>query len=293
MIKMIFHSVLLFPVFFFSATVGHAQAGTTIKTTVDKNRILIGEPLQLTVEARIPGNAGIRFINIDSIGHFEFLRPPRIDTLNTDNGTTIKGIYTLTSFDSGHWVIPAFVLTPGVQTDTVPVDVVFADFDPNQDYHDIKDIIAVKPATKKQWWWYVVGGAILLLFIGIWLLSRKKKLPAIVPVIAVNAYEEAMKQLEKLQKEKPEAKQYHSQLVDIFRVYIFRKKGILSLQKTTDDLVIQVQSLSPDKKQFEQLAQALRLSDFVKFAKYAPSGKDDQDVYEAIKRSIDEIERMH
>ncbi len=80
-----------------------------------------------------------------------------------------------------------------------------------------------------------------------------------------------MKQLEQLQRDKPETKLYYSKLTDIFRLYIFQKKGILSLQKTTDDLVIQLKSLNLNKEQFDKLSQSLRLSDFVKFAKYIPS----------------------
>ena len=101
-----------------------------------------------------------------------------------------------------------------------------------------------------------------------------------------------MNQLEKLQKEKPEQKQYYSRLVDIFRVYIFKKKEIHSLQKTTDDLVLQLKGIPVDKEQFEKLSQALRLSDFVKFAKYVPSAEDDKAIFETIKNSITSIERL-
>ena len=79
--------------------------------------------------------------------------------------------------------------------------------------------------------------------------------------------------MEKLVKEKPETKQYYSELVDIFKVYVLAKTGIHSLQNTTDDLVKQLRGLNIPKDQFEQLSQSLRLSDFVKFAKYIPIGR--------------------
>jgi hypothetical protein len=65
----------------------------------------------------------------------------------------------------------------------------------------------------------------------------------------------------------------------------------LSLQKTTDDLVIQLKTLPLDKEQFDTLSQALRLSDFVKFAKYIPSEKDNEDCFEEIKNTIIKIEK--
>lgn len=285
---------IIFPFFLLIATnTLIAQPGTTIRASVDKSRILIGEPLQLIVEVQVPDNEAIRFISIDSIEHFELVDKPVIDTANTSSGTSIKGIYKITSFDSGHWVIPAFVLSGAIKTDTIPVDVVFSDFNREQDYHDIKDIIEVTPAKKKEWWWYAIGGGLLLLLL-LALLLRKKRPPDVTttPVSVMNPYEEAMKSLQLLKGNTTDAKEYHTSLADIFRLYIFRKKGILSLQETTDDLVIQLKALAIEKKDYDQLVQSLRLGDFVKFAKYVPAEEDNRLVFEAVKRSIEEVERI-
>lgn len=272
---------------------GSAQNGTTVKASIDRNQILIGEPIQFTLEVNIPEKESIRFFSVDSIPHFEFLQPGKIDTINTSNGTRLIQIIPITSFDSGHWVIPAFSLAENLQTDTIPVDVGFSPFNPEQPYHDIKDIIEVEPPEKKQqWWWYAAGAGAILLVLLIYLLTRKKPAITAVPKPAVNPYEEAMKQIAAIEKNKPEAKQYYSELTDIFRVYVFRKKGILSLQKTMDDLVIQLRSLNMNKESFDQLSQALGLSDFVKFAKYIPGREDDTMLLHTIKKSIQEIEQI-
>lgn len=264
-----------------------AQGGVIVKATVNKNRILIGEPLLLAIEIEIPENDPIKFISIDSIAHFEFLEKPVIDTASTKSGTTIKGIYKITSFDSGHWIIPSFILFDAVKTDTISIDVVFSDFDPKQDYHDIKDILEAKPPAKKtEWWLYAAGGALLLALLLFYLLRKKKPQLVSVAKASINPYEEAMKELEQLQRQKPEAKQYYSKLTDIFRLYVFQKKGILSLQKTTDDLGLQLKGLNFSKEQFEKLSQSLQLSDFVKFAKYIPSNEDDVICFNEIKKSI-------
>ena len=269
-----------------------AQGGVIVKATVNKNRILIGEPLLLAIEIEIPENDPIKFISIDSIAHFEFLEKPVIDTASTKSGTTIKGIYKITSFDSGHWIIPSFILFDAVKTDTISIDVVFSDFDPNQDYHDIKDILEAKPPAKKtEWWLYAAGGALLLALLLFYLLRKKKPQLVSVAKASINPYEEAMKELEQLQRQKPEAKQYYSKLTDIFRLYVFQKKGILSLQKTTDDLGLQLKGLNFSKEQFEKLSQSLQLSDFVKFAKYIPSNEDDVICFNEIKKSIMTLEQ--
>ena len=289
---MIFKKQILFLLSLFVAQLVTAQGGSTIKASVDKNKILIGEPIQLTVEVYLSPESVKKFISIDSIDHFELLEKPIIDSTDKEGGLNIKGIYKITSFDSGHWVIPSFVLSKDVKTDTIPVDVVFSDFDPQQDYHDIKDILEANPAEKKaEWWWYAAGGALLLVLLLFYLLKKKKPAPVSGPKVIINPYEEAMKQLEQLQRDKSETKLYYSKLTDIFRLYIFQKKGILSLQKTTDDLVIQLTSLNLGKEQFDKLSQSLRLSDFVKFAKYIPSADDDSNSFNEIRKAIVTIEK--
>ena len=46
------------------------------------------------------------------------------------------------------------------------------------------------------------------------------------------------------------------------------------------------------KEQFEKLSQSLRLSDFVKFAKYIPSLEDDKNSFDTINWSIQKIEQL-
>jgi hypothetical protein len=98
--------------------------------------------------------------------------------------------------------------------------------------------------------------------------------------------------LEKLRRENPAAKLFYTRLVDIFRLYVLRRKGIESLQKTTDDLVVQMKSLKLPADDFNQLAQSLRMSDFVKFAKYEPGDADKQESFGIIKRAIENIQKQ-
>ncbi len=276
----------------FLVQVAIAQEGITIKASVDKNKILIGEKIQLTIEAFIPTGSPVKFPDIDSLTHFEFEKLA-VDTADRSGGVAIIKKYSITSFDSGHWVIPAFILSSTAKTDTIPVDVVFSDFDPKQEYHDIKDILEVPPPAKgnKTWWFFIIGSALILAWQVYYFFTRKKSAPTLRRGVMTSPYEEALKQLEQLQREKPAAKQFYSTLTDIFRLYVFRKKRILSLQKTTDDLVLQLKDLDLPKDQFDKLAQALRLSDFVKFAKFVPSPGDDMNAFEEIKKTITTIEK--
>ncbi len=287
------HKVLVFFFLFFSALVSSAQNKITIRATIEKSRIVIGEQTRLTLKADFPPQVPMSFFTIDSIPHFEILERKKIDTLDDREGIKLSQTLTLTSFDSGHWVIPSFELPADkpMYTDSLAVDVSFSPFDPNKDYHDIKDVIDVQVKEEKEetWYWYAAASAVLVALI-IYLLLRKKKKPA-AKIPFVDPYKEAKQELEKLGRENLTSKMFYTRLVDIFRLYISRRKGIASLQKTTDDLVVQLRSLKLPAEEFNRLAQSLRLSDFVKFAKFEPAATDKNDSFKTIKEFIDDIEK--
>jgi hypothetical protein len=290
--KEIFHRTIALFLSVLFVHVALSQQPATVKATVDRDSILIGEPILLQLEADIPENAPIRFFAIDTIPHFEFLDRGKIDTTNTSEGTRLSRTMRITSFDSGHWVIPALSIGGEVLTDSIPVDVGFSEFDRSQDYHDVKDIIDVEQEEKKnEWWWYLIGGGLLLLLVVVIILMRRKKVKPEIVAPPVDPYKEAVEGLRQLRGRNKERKEYYSGLVDVFRLYIFRRKGIQSLQKTTDDLVIQLKGIGMHRENFDSLSQALRLSDYVKFAKYVPDEIDDVNAFDAISKAIDEIEQ--
>jgi hypothetical protein len=283
--------LLLAPLF--SLTQGRIE----VKASVDKNYIVIGERIQLTLQASFPKNRKAFFFTIDTIPHFEFIERGGIDSTTTSNATILKQVSILTSFDSGRWVLPAFVLRGiNARTDTIGISVGFAPFDRNKDYNDIKEVIDVeveKEENEIPWYWFAIGTA-LILFI-IYLLARKKKKPAVATAPPVDAFREAMRRLDQLEKDsqlqKGGIKEYYSALIEILRMYALRRIKIESLQKTTDDLVVQLKSVGLSTEQYNQLAQILRLSDFVKFAKYVPPPQDNTAALEIIRQSIKTIEQ--
>lgn len=288
------HTITATLMLLLSTLMASAQAKTEVSARVDRDSILIGEPIELVLEADIPENAPIRFFPIDTIPHFEFLEMGMIDTSNTSEGTFLRRVMRITSFDSGHWVIPSLSIGEGIRTDSIPVDVGYSDFDRNQDYHDVKDILEVSPEEKERpWWWYLVGVGLMVLLVAFIYFLKKKKPVVEAAQAPVDAYREAMGELSALETAPMERKLFYTRMVDIFRLYVYRKKGVASLQKTTDDLVIRIRELGMPKTDFDSLSQALRLSDYVKFAKYVPSEADDRSAFEAIKKAIEDIEKIN
>jgi hypothetical protein len=274
--------------FLFCTQVGFTQK-TNVNIAVDRNQILIGEQITLTIEAVVP-NAGY-WPAIDTIPHFEIMQS-KIDSQQNGNNLKIKHTLTLTSWDSGRWSIPAIVISGHNRTKPIPITVSFSSpFDPNQDYNDVKDIMEVERPARETWFWYLIGLLVLLvLFVLLFPTKKKKKQEGFVPDEGI--YRESLKRLDKLKQQPPaESKQYYTELIIIFRDYLSKRKGIQSHAQTTDDLSHQLKKLPLDDANYRPLVQTLQLSDLVKFAKFEPIKSDNDKALETIRQSIIAIEK--
>ncbi len=288
------HTTIFFLSVAFCVSVS-AQNKITVSASADKNKILIGEQIQLSLKANFPTKEPVRFFSPDTIPHFEILHRNKIDTIDNNGAIELEQTLVLTSFDSGRFIIPALPLDVNgdIYTDSIPVEVSFSPFDTAQAYHDIKDIIDEEdmPAKNKYPWYYFIFPAVVILGLIIYFATRKKKPVPAVQKSKEDAYITAQKNLQALQNEK-EVKIFYTKLVDTFREYIASRKNIESQKQTTDDLVIQLRSLQLSQTDYNALAQALRTSDFVKFAKYQASSADQQESFSIIKNIIDQVEQQ-
>lgn len=270
-----------------------ATAAQKVSLTVesDKERILIGEQFRLTLQATMPREHIVDWPRVDSIPHFEILSASKLDSQPNGEELILKQTLIITSWDSGRWNIPSFSLEGARKTKPIAVDVVFSNFDPKQPYHDVKDIIEVQKPHKSVWYWYLIG-AILLLLLLLLLFPGKKKKPEVKEFIPDEGiYKQSLARLEKLKQQgESDPKVFYTELVDIFRVYLHKRKGIQSFSKTTDDLGVQMGQLQLPNTIFQPLLQTLRLSDFVKFARFVPTKEENKTSIDIIRQSIVAIE---
>ena len=289
-------------------TYGFAQS-PTLKTTVDKKQILIGEQLKYNVEASFPVNAyRIGWFSVpDSFSHFEVVTRGKIDTIEKNGVLTYKQTLTLTSFDSGIYAIPALPInfepvvsdtTLSLFTDSIPVNISFSPLDSTKTFHDIKSIIEVKDDIPLLLW--ISGGALfILLIVGIiylvkYLRSRKKT--ESIFKSKLTPFDEAMQSLNDLQKEQllynGEVKQYHTRLTDIFKRYVSRKmeKDVLNL--TSSEMLISLNDTLLSKNDTSLIAGSLRMSDAVKFAKFYPHKEESEAALSDTKKVIEQIEKL-
>ncbi len=282
-----------------------AQSSVTVNASVDKSEVLIGQRIQLSFDVKISLGFNPSWFQLDSIPHFDIIEKGKIDSVITESDKSYHQNIIITSFDSGAHVIPRLpIIIDGKNflTDSIPITVKFTPLDSKQDYHDIKDILDVQNPYSKYIVWAIVAVTLISIVLFIYFITRKQKEKTkgedAQTVSRLTAYDEAIRSLEELNKqqlpEKGQVKLYYSRLNDILRLFVLRKLHIASMTKTNEELIIQLKELDISREQFSHLAQSLRMSDFVKFAKYLPNENDNEENFKVIKSSVEilnEIDR--
>jgi hypothetical protein len=263
-----------------------------LTATADKQAILIGEQFSLKLQGFFQKGQAAPWFGIDTIPHFEILERSKIDTQQNADNILLSQTLTVTSWDSGRWQIPA-LMAGRSKTNPITITVSFTSpFDPNQPYHDVKDILDVKAPNDSKWYWYLIGIIVLIALFMLFFPPTKKK-ETTEFVSDEGAYKTAIKKLGKLEERRePEPGIFYTELVHIFREYLHRRKNIQSFSKTTDDLSVQVKQLNLSTGKYTELVQTLRLSDMVKFARFQPSATENEQALQTIKESIIAIEGL-
>lgn len=280
-----------------------SQSGVAVKASVDRDKIMIGEQVELKLEARVPAGTEVKWFPVDSITHFEFIEKGKIDTVITTDARTYRQTLLITSFDSGRWSLPAFPLSIGNReylTDSLPVSVAYSNFDPKQEYHDIKDILEIENTSLPYINWVLLGLALVSLGAVLYFLRKKvTRLQAPVvtrPISKLSPLQEALQALEEVSRkntgEQTAVKVFHTGINDILRWYLYRRAGIATMEKTSAELMLQLQQFNLPAADFTQLAQVLRMNDAVKFAKYQPSPQENGQAIETIKQSVQQLDTI-
>jgi hypothetical protein len=272
----------------------HVNAQVLVKADIDRDKIIVGDSIILTLDVRAPLGQEMTWFNLDTIPHFEFINKGKIDTADGVDGKKWVQQLTITSYDSGSWQIPQLAIRIGDKTyysDSLSVAVSYSNADLSQDYKDIKEIEDV-PNTDTNYIPWILGAVTLVaLGIMVWLFRRKKVAPVAAPVaVKLTPYDEALQALEELRKKdlpgKGEIKKYYTGLNDILRVFVQRKLNIASLEKTNEELIIELKKQRMNDEYFKELSNALRIADFVKFARYEPGAADNEKNYGVIESAI-------
>ncbi len=271
-----------------------SPAQVSVKALIDKNKILIGEPIALTVDAYTPVGVTVEWFDTALLAPFEIIQQSNLDTVqNIDNKQTLQK-FTITAFDSGRLVIPPIeVKVNGTSyfSDSLVIHSSFASFDPQEDYRDIKDIINVKEKNTAWIMWAAIIILAILLYVLIRVLKKQKEAASmnqpVVPVIS--PYEEAMQSLKELE-QKGSAdlgeKMYYTVMNNILRKYVAVKFHISTVERTNYELVIALSAFNIPGEAYRKLTHSLRIADYVKFAKFRPTEDDNHLHLDTVRQSI-------
>ena len=262
--------------FLFIGIAGYAQVSSKIDTT----SIRIGE--QFNYEIIVDQTSDVRFpkLELDSLNRIGVVTSHEIDSLKNQ---LIKK-YTLTSFDSGRYVLPGqeiFIkdkrfLTKDVLIDvaTVPVDTI------KQPMYHIKDI-ENEPYLFSDYLNYFWGLIALLIIIGLILYFVLRDKPTEEEILLrIPPFDAAKKRLMELDGKElisqNKIKLYYVELTDIVRTFIERELNIPALESTTEELLETITDFNSSSKldiprdTLIKLQILLKEADLVKFAKSKP-----------------------
>jgi len=273
------YCILLHPVF--------SQGEILLKVETDTNIIRIGEQINLNVHLTQPENMNVvfPFLSDEIDPKIELLDISSIDTVKkSGNMVDLLQSYTLTSFDTGFYVIPQlpFEINFGTKKDTlfsyeIPLLVLSVPLDTSNNIYDIKPQYAMnfkisELLTNK---WFYIGLGIILIAIIIFIIIKfvKTKEEDFIPQkLREPAHVIALRELDKLKNEKlwqqNKTKEYYTRLTEIIRQYIELRFGIMALEKTSTEILEEFEEKKPiEKKLLDHLRQLLNMADLIKFAK--------------------------
>ena len=289
------------------AQVSDSNSQYSVKTTLSKDNILIGDRVGLTISVLAPESCKVTFpaLSDSLMKGIELVNKPTLETVklkNKQNEQILKLL--ITSFDSGSYQLPELkiAVADGNKIDTVlskPITLIVNTIPRDE---KVKDILDVKPPieepiTFKEVAPWAFGGillAALIFLLVIYLKRRRENRPfSFLQKHIDPPHVVALKELEKIKQEKlylsENHKYYYTRLIDTLRIYIEGRYEVNAMEQTTDEILFGLKEVGfPVDEQYRQLQETLTLADLVKFAKYTPFVSDNEN---SLKFAFDFVEK--
>ncbi len=300
----------------FISVVNFAQQ-IEVSSKIDTNLITIGDQFTLTLSLKKSVNQDVSFpMLLDTVSkEIEIVEEKPVDTLSiSDNIISLQKKYTLTSFDSGMYVLPQFNFTiNNTDTDTVStqetilLQVLTLQVDTTQQkIADIKQPFEAPMTFMEfldEYYMYILGALILiaLIILGLWYRKKlkntepKQKQKAEKPKEPAHII--ALRDLEQLKEEKlwqnNRVKEYYVELTNILRKYLYNRFDIYAMEMTSDEIVTEIKQLSEVNEELKnKTRQFLTIADFVKFAKANPLPNDHDTSMKTVYTFVEETKQI-
>ena len=283
-----------------------AVAQTTVNVTVDTNKVLVGDVIQLDVNVQT--NEPILWPDIMGlINPVEVQQLGTIDSMSRLGKDTYRQNISIQHFDTGTFVLPQipFVNFDGdtfysdsiIKISFIPVvlDTANTVFDIKEPKHVPFNFSEAKP--------FIYGSLIFLLIIllGYYLIQRFKQKISLEEeeeiIEQIPCDEEAIQALKNLESkalcEKGAVKIHYVQLTEILRRYFDRAYDIDTLESTTDEIIDYLKDLNVDASLLTEIMELLNEADFVKFAKSSPDKSTNDRFMHSSYRIVEECQKMN
>jgi hypothetical protein len=281
-----------------AGTASAVDSPITIQTRVDRAKIKLGDVFTYTLS--IHSKAGVQVMLPGwgaNLGQFEIRDYKTSESKNKDGSVTGTSIYYLAVYDTGKFTIPPVMVPyklPGetenrqLASDSVAIEVESIASTEAKDIRGLKTQAAIPPDYRLV---YLVAGLALFLALvtgGIIYAvrrSRRKKQLQAEPFVGP-PHEVAIQELEALLAsgllEQNRIKEFYFELSEIVRRYLGRRFQIYTLERTTTEIMEQLEKLFLSESAFGMISSFLNDTDLVKFARYIPPrGEIDGDVARA------------
>ena len=244
-------------------------------TSIDKDSILIGDHITLSIQAdQLDSNSTWPTFN-DSIGELEIVEVLKIDSSETENGWTLSQKFTITSWDSGYFKIDPFQVN-GNKSDVFYVYVNTITFtEEDTELKDIKEPIKT-PVSFAEILPYLLAVLVLALVVYLikkYLKNRETKVEEIKEVVVnIPPFQIALTELEKLNAKKlwqnGSTKEYHTNVSEIVRTYIENGLHTPAMEMSKADILHRLTQRGIGTVSLDAL---LSTTDLVTFAKLIPT----------------------
>ena len=252
-----------------------------------KDTLLIGDQTQWGLQVQVVPETEVLVAPLENpvVQGVEVIENWKIDTLKSRKDALDLRIHsTLTSFDSGSFVVPGrelYLLRPDGQVDTVHLD------DLTLEYTTIPvDTANFEVQPMKAQMKYPVtfaevapwGAGLLALILLAWVLVRYwQRRRANQPVFGAPKpvdppHVVALRDLDRIRQaqlwQNNQTKQFYTEVTEVLRKYIEDRYDVSAMESTTPEILAMLKAFSIPATEFADLQDLLTTADMVKFAKY-------------------------
>lgn len=289
------HTILFCTMFF------GLSAQFDIQISMKPDSIRVGEITELRWKLNIPAKSKILYLPSvpDSFpSGIELIERMEIDSVSKSNKLFYSQKYNVSVYDSGLFAIPvlnaAYIDAKSLDTVFMESDSMFlyattVSVDTTAAIMDIKDIYDVEYKKDFPWWILFVSLGVLALVILVYFLIRRKKKTQIEEKeeIIIDPVEEALNKLNIIREKRSwttmNPKAYYTDITSILRRYLERQFDIQAYEMLRSEILESIKKKGFSQEAYSEISSVLRISNYVKFAKYKPSpGEFEQSLSQAI-----------